>query len=73
MILDGDISPNLLMWLYYDQEQPRLEVNVAHNPQWGPSQATHPIRSVIQLAHGWHSMSPRVVAAMCAWFGCADD
>jgi hypothetical protein len=42
IILDGDISPNLLMWLHYVHDQPHLEVIAAHNSQWGPSQATYP-------------------------------
>jgi Tol biopolymer transport system component len=44
IILDGNVSANLLTWLYYDREQPRIEVIAAHNTQWGTilGQASHP-------------------------------
>ena len=44
IILDGNVSDNLLTWLYYDQAQPRVEVIAAHNTQWGTvlGQASHP-------------------------------
>lgn len=44
IILDGNLSDNLLLWLYYDAEQPRVEVIAAHNTEWGrpPGQAPHP-------------------------------
>lgn len=44
IILDGNVSDNLLTWLYYDADQPRLEVIAAHNTQWYTvlGQATHP-------------------------------
>ncbi|MEO8607918.1 MAG: hypothetical protein ABI690_08560 [Chloroflexota bacterium] len=43
-ILDGDLSDNLLQWLDYTDEQPRLEVIAMHNTEWGSllGQATHP-------------------------------
>jgi hypothetical protein len=44
IILDGNVSDNLLTWLYYDGEQPRIEVIAAHNTQWATvlGQASHP-------------------------------
>jgi hypothetical protein len=44
IILDGNLSDNLLTWLYYDGEQPRVEVIAAHNTQWATvlGQASHP-------------------------------
>ncbi len=44
IILDGDLSPDLLMWVYYDRSQPRVEVIAHHGTAWGtlPGQATHP-------------------------------
>lgn len=43
-ILDGDLSDNLLQWIDYSHEQPRLEVIAMHNTDWGSllGQATHP-------------------------------
>ena len=44
IILDGNVSDNLLTWLYYDGDQPRVEVIAAHNTQWATvlGQASHP-------------------------------
>ncbi len=44
MLLDGNVSDNLLTWLYFDGELPRVEVIAAHNTQWNslPGQTTHP-------------------------------
>lgn len=44
IILDGNISPDLLLWLYYDQEQPRVEVIARHGTDWKalPGQFPHP-------------------------------
>lgn len=44
IILDGNVSDNLLTWLYYDGDQPRLEVIAAHNSEWNTvlGQAAHP-------------------------------
>ncbi len=44
VILDGNVSRNLLTWLYYDAEQPRIEVIAEHNTEWGTvlGQAAHP-------------------------------
>lgn len=44
IILDGNISPDLLLWLYYDRDQPRVEVIAKHGTDWGalPGQYPHP-------------------------------
>jgi hypothetical protein len=44
IILDGNVSDNLLVWLYYDAGMPRIEVIAAHNTEWGrpPGQFSHP-------------------------------
>jgi hypothetical protein len=44
IILDGNLSNNLLLWLYYDEERPRVEVIAAHDTDWGypPGQFSHP-------------------------------
>lgn len=44
IILDGNLSPDMLLWLYYDQEKPRIEVVARHGTDWGalPGQYTHP-------------------------------
>jgi hypothetical protein len=44
IILDGNLSNDLLVWLYYDQEQPRVEVIARHGTNWGglPWQYSHP-------------------------------
>ena len=44
VILDGNLSNDLLLWLYYDQEQPRIEVIARHGTNWGalPWQYSHP-------------------------------
>jgi hypothetical protein len=34
IILDGNISRDLLLWLYYDKEQPRVEVICRHGTDW---------------------------------------
>ena len=43
ILLDGNLSDNLLTWVYYDQVQPRVEVVAAHDTQWGTvlGQAPH--------------------------------
>ena len=35
LLLDGNVSDNLLTWLYFDGELPRVEVIAAHNTEWG--------------------------------------
>ncbi len=44
VILDGNLSDDLLLWVYYDQEQPRVEVICRHGTDWGalPGQYPHP-------------------------------
>jgi hypothetical protein len=44
LILDGDLLPGCLSWLYYDREQPRLEVICRHDTEWEsmPGQYSHP-------------------------------
>lgn len=44
LLLDGNVSENLLTWLYYDGEAPRIEIIAEHNTQWYslPGQTTHP-------------------------------
>lgn len=44
LLLDGNLSDNLLTWLYHDGDLPRVEVIAEHNTQWGslPGQTTHP-------------------------------
>ena len=44
IILDGNLSTDLLLWLYYDQEQPRIEVIARHETEWNSigGQFPHP-------------------------------
>ncbi|HYF51656.1 MAG TPA: hypothetical protein VEJ63_19735 [Planctomycetota bacterium] len=44
IILDGNVTPDTLFWLYYDAEQPRLEMIARHNTNWNgmPWQYSHP-------------------------------
>lgn len=44
IILDGNLTTDLLLWLYYDAAQPRLEVIARHGTDWTslPHQRTHP-------------------------------
>jgi len=44
LILDGDFSKDKLRWLYYDQQEPKLETICCHNTEWGslPGQYSHP-------------------------------
>lgn len=43
IVLDGNVSPNLLQWLYYDSDEPRFEVICEHNTELNsiPGQASH--------------------------------
>jgi Tol biopolymer transport system component len=43
ILLDGHLTHDLLLWLYYDSEQPRLEVIARHGSQLGtlPGQLAH--------------------------------
>lgn len=44
IILDGNLTSDMLLWLYYDDEQPRVEMIAQHNTNWGalPGQFPHP-------------------------------
>ncbi len=44
VILDGNLTTDLLLWLYYDREQPRVEIIARHGTDWGalPGQFPHP-------------------------------
>src|SRR5690606_20768214 len=44
VILDGNLSTDMLLWLYYDREEPRVEVIARHGTEWGtlPGQYPHP-------------------------------
>jgi hypothetical protein len=44
IILDGNLSNDMLLWLYYDADKPRIEVIARHSTAWGalPGQYTHP-------------------------------
>lgn len=44
VILDGNLSTDMLLWLYYDKEEPRIEVIARHGTDWGalPGQYPHP-------------------------------
>ena len=41
LILDGNLTPDLLLWLYMDRDAPRLEVIGRHGTEWG-AQVSHP-------------------------------
>ena len=44
IMLDGNVTTDKLVWLYYDQEEPRLETIATHGTEWGsvPAQYSHP-------------------------------
>jgi len=45
IILDGNVTKDRMVWLYYDAEQPRFEEICLHNTEWNSienNQATHP-------------------------------
>ena len=44
VILDGNITNDMLLWLYYDAEKPRIEVIARHGTEWSalPGQYSHP-------------------------------
>jgi len=42
IILDGNLSRDLLLWLYYDEEQPRVEVIARHGTDWGALSGQYP-------------------------------
>jgi len=41
-ILDGNITNDLLLWLYYDAEEPRIEVIARHGTNWGGHEGQYP-------------------------------
>ena len=41
-ILDGNLSEDLLLWMYYDSELPRVEVIARHGTNWGGHAGQHP-------------------------------
>jgi hypothetical protein len=41
-ILDGNLTDDLLLWLYYDGEQPRVEVIARHGTNWGGHEGQYP-------------------------------
>ena len=44
IIIDGNVTNDLLLWLYYDRESPRIEVIASHRSDWQsmPYQYPHP-------------------------------
>jgi hypothetical protein len=42
VILDGNLSDDLLLWLYYDGERPRVEVIARHGTDWGAMAGQYP-------------------------------
>lgn len=44
IVLDGNLTEGQLLWLYYDQEQPRVEIIAGHHTDWKgcPGQLPHP-------------------------------
>ena len=44
IILDGNLTDDLLLWLYYDSESPRVEIIARHGTEWkgAPGQLPHP-------------------------------
>ena len=44
MMLDGNLTPDMLLWLYYEDEQPRIEMIAQHSTHWNalPGQYAHP-------------------------------
>ncbi len=44
IILDGNLTDDLLLWVYYESAQPRIEVIARHGTEWGalPGQFSHP-------------------------------
>ena len=43
IILDGNVTPDKLVWLYYDSDEPRFETICEHKTEWNsiPGQASH--------------------------------
>ena len=44
IILDGNLTSDMLLWLYYDRAEPRIEMIARHGTNWNciPYQYTHP-------------------------------
>lgn len=42
IILDGNLSDELLIWMYYDSELPRVEVIARHGTNWGGHEGQYP-------------------------------
>lgn len=44
IVIDGNVSPDQLFWLYYDEAEPRFERIAVHGSDWAslPGQLTHP-------------------------------
>jgi len=42
IILDGNLTKDMLLWLYYDQERPRIEVIARHSTDWGAMSGQFP-------------------------------
>jgi hypothetical protein len=42
IIMDGNISPDMLLWLYYDSDKPRLEVIARHATNWSAMHHQYP-------------------------------
>jgi len=62
VILDGNLSPDLLLWLDYASARPRVEVIARHGTHWRgtPGQLPHP-----------HPHADRTGRSIC-WNACAD-
>jgi len=41
-ILDGNVTDDLLLWLYYDGEWPRIEAIARHGTNWGGHEGQYP-------------------------------
>jgi len=43
VIIDGNLSPDLLMWVHYGEATPRIEIIARHGTEWGglPGQYSH--------------------------------
>jgi hypothetical protein len=44
IVIDGNITPDLLCWVYCDSDKPRVEIIARHGTEWGslPGQQAHP-------------------------------
>lgn len=66
IILDGNLTSDCLLWLYYDQEQPRVEIIARHGTTWDalPNQFPHP--------HPLSDPTGRYISFNCAAKGRSD-